>query len=755
MIFLLKTFRAILENRKTYIACALLIAVGIFTYVAMGISAYALEDSMNIYYDNYNMGDAFATINSAPQSVDYELRGIEGIDAVSARLSYDARAEIENSPKVITLRLISFEEEDEALNKFHIAQGFPPEGENSIVVGEDFFNAHGLETGQQIKLIIEGREYNFNISATALSPEFVYAMKDETTLFPDHSTFGFAYIDYNSLATIINMSGMANDICITFKDGYVFDDVKYELEDELNKYGLSKLIARKDHLSHSMLEQEIISIKSMASSISLVFVAASMVILYLMLKRLIEQDRAQIGTLKAFGYSGGQILFHYLTYGVITGIAGGVAGAAAGVLSSGGLLNMYSEFFRMPEIASYKSGAFIARGIAIAVAGGILGSFMGAYSVIRLSPAEAMRPKPPKIVKKDILTAFPFIKTFLTSRGNMAVRSIGRSKVRSMFIILGMTFSFGIMAVMNSLNTMMDAFVSDRFTKSQVYSAKMTFKTPLPYDEALESVYNIEGVDLAETLLEMPVALKNHNIEEGAIITGINENSSLYKIYDGEKKTYFSPDSRGLVISAAMAKKLNVSKGDEIYISSPLVNDDIPIYIYDIVNESIGANCYLPDKNLGEILGIGRMATSVIFNSEDIPSIQEQLKEGKNLLTIDDVADMQKAVNDMMGSYDGMLFTMRFIGIFVALAIIYNTSGISLSERKREYATLRVLGLESKEVSEIMAFEYWLLSAAGMALGIPFTRFLKESISAMMDVELFTIPLYTDSSAFVLAAAGC
>jgi len=742
-----------MENKKTYLACASLITIGILIFVAMSISSFALEDSMNSYYSNYNMADVFAKVNSAPLSIAEDMENIPGVNAAMGRLAYDSRAEIEGNSKIITLRLIS-QKFDGELNKYYISQGSAPAAENDLILGEDFYEAHSLNEGDLISLIIEGRQYSFNISGAALSPEFVYTLKDESSLYPDATSFGIAFIDYEALSSITSNQSMVNDICLKLDEGYLYNDIKIQVEDILNKYGIISIVERKDQLSHYMLEQEIRSVKSMASTLSLIFVTASMIVLYLMLKRLIEQDRAQIGTLKAFGFSSYQVLLHYLTYGAVTGLAGGIAGAVLGVLSSGGMLDMYGDFFKMPEIRSYQSPVIVIQGLVMAVAGGITGSFMGAYSIIKLNPAEAMRPKPPKLVKYDILSTLSFLKVFLTSRGAMAVRSIGRSKVRSAFIIMGMTFSFGIMAMMNSMDSMLDAFMYDQFEKAQVYDAKITFKTPVDSDIALEYAYNLPTVEYAQTILEMPVTLKNLNIEKTYIITGLPADSSLYKIYDSEKRSYLSAQP-GLIISSSIAKKMNVGIGSKLYIESPLLADDTYAYVSDIVNENIGANIYMQSYELAQMLDLNDVSTSIVCNANDIGQIREYLKEGKNILTIDAVSDTKQAFEDLMGSYTSMLFVMRFMGIFVALAIIYNTASISLSERKREYATLRVLGLEVKEVAEIMGFEYWLLSVTGMVLGIPFTRFIKESLQAMMDVELFSIPMYTAPEAFIIAALGC
>ena len=755
MILLKKALRAMWANKRTYAACAVLISVGVFIYVAMGITSFAFEDSMHIYYRDYRMADVFARVRRAPRDAGYELRAIEGIHAASGRITYDGRAELGGVEQRITLRIMSAPDREEGLNLYHITYGDHLVNDNDIILGENFFLAHNLEIGGNINIILRGRQFSFNIAAAALSPEYVYAIQDISQLYPDDRAFGYAFIDYNVLASMLDMQGMVNDISFLLSPGSEFDDVRVELEDALAGYGLISLIPRDDQVSHSLLEMQIQSVKSMSQSISMVFVAGSMVMLYLMLKRIIEQDRAQIGTLKAFGFKNSEILLHYLTYGALTGLLGGLLGVFFGYLGTGYMIDMYSDFFRMPEVVSYQSAGIITEALLMAFGGGILGSFMGAYSAINLNPAQAMRPEAPKTVKYDILSLLSFIKFFLTRGGFMAVRSIDRNRVRSVFIVAGVMFSFGIIAFMNSMTDMVDMMMVDQFEKSRMYDGRVNFVNPVPAAHAVSAIEAIEGVILAEALFEVPVMLINKHIEEGAFISGVNPQSSLFRIYDTNSAEHITPDNRGIILPAALAENLAASQGDRIYISSPLLDTERPVYISGIISEMVGGSSYMPLQNLADFLDIAPMATSVILATNNFSYVIDHLREGENILSIDDINDSRAAMLEMMSAYDALMQSMWIMGILVAFAIIYNTSSISLNERKREYVTLRVLGLEVKEVAEIMSFEYWLLAVVGMLLGIPFTRLLRMAMVEMIEIDLFAIPLTTEPSALITAFFGC
>jgi putative ABC transport system permease protein len=755
MLLLKKALRAMWQNKRSYLACSALISVGAYILVAMGVSSEALAADMEEYYRNYRMADVFAQVRAAPLSAAEELLQIEGIQSVDARLTYDARAQMEGVDRVITLRLMSMPKSEASHNLYHKTRGFAPAQIDDIIVGEAFFSAHNLEIGDNLSLIVHGRQFNFNVTAAALSPEFVYAIQDMSQLFPDDFSFGYAYVDYQIMASMLNMQGFANDISFLLNYDTVFEDIEANLRTALERYGLIGLIPRENQLSHSMLYLQISSMQQITFSLSSVFILCSMVMLYLMLKRLIEQDRGQIGTLKAFGFTNGEILRHYLVYGLVAGIAGGLIGVVLGLLSIDMMMQMYSDFFHMPSAGLAQVALpMVALAILISAAGGTLAALAGASSAIGLHPAQAMRPEAPPVVKFDVLKALPFTKALLTSGGRMAVRSIGRNKVRSLFIVIGIMFAFGITAVMSSMVSMVDVMLFDQFNYARMYDARITFNRPLNENVALAELTAIEGVRYAESIFESPVILRNAHIREGALITGIPENSLLYGIFDINLREYAVPNRGQIVLSSSLANDLLAGVGERIYVDSPLLNAPRPVYVGQVVTGAIGGGAYMLGTSLLELFDESALSTAIIFTADSVAKVAAALQEGDNIAAIDDLIESQAAMMDMMAVYDVLLQTMWVIGVFVALAIIYNTSSISLSERKREYATLRVLGLDIKEVMQILSFEYWLLAIFGMLLGLPFARLLMLSLAGMIDDDLIAIPTTIVPMGYIMAFAA-
>ncbi|MCL2699645.1 MAG: FtsX-like permease family protein, partial [Defluviitaleaceae bacterium] len=262
-------------------------------------------------------------------------------------------------------------------------------------------------------------------------------------------------------------------------------------------------------------------------------------------------------------------------------------------------------------------------------------------------------------------------------------------------------------------------------------------------------------VTRAEGLLEIPVQLRNRHISQGIMLTGIYQSSALFRIADTNKGTAYPPPTDSIILSNAAAHQLNVVAGDIITISSPLLRDDIPIPVSRVVEQNLGSGAYMEIGAMSALFGLPKTATAVILDTDNLPYLKEFLKGAQNAAAVNDKESTLQKYQDMMAMYSSIYIILQVMCAAVAFAIIYNTATISLSERKREYATLRVLGMTVNEVCEIMDFEYWVLSVIAMMLGVPFALFLNDSVNTMMETDMFSMPSTLPASAYMVGAAGC
>lgn len=757
MILLKKTIRSMLRHKKAYISCIILMALGVWAYTTMNTALYEIENGKNDYYSENRLGEAFATVAQIPKSSLQMLNEIEGIKQVDGRVIQNLRVVLpDNLDEVIRLRVIStvIGENNRRLNAY-VQTGNDLTSTKDILIGYDFYNAYGYEPGDSITLLVNQKTYDFNVSGYVYSPEYVYIVENQNEFFSDTTKFNVAYVDENLLMTLLGMEGVYNDLSFTFEEGYTYDDVKDELETELNAYGLIALYERDDLFSYMMLEEEIRGGRSMSTTIPMTFVGMAAIVLYLMLKRIIEQERTQIGTMKAFGYSNRTVLLHYISYGFITGLIGAIVGLTISALTISPYIQFYLDYYKMPIGTSVTNFKYYYIGGFWSIVGGIIGAYFGAKKVVQLNPAEAMRPKAPPPVKKDITHAIPFLKTILNSRGIMTVRNISRNKVRSSFVILGIMFSYSMMVMIGMMSGLVDTMFFNQFTHVLKYDAEIALGQMVPYDEGIQSATSMDSIPYAEGLLKIPALLKNGYEKEGTVIVGIKEGNHNYKVYDDVRNINIQLDKEGIVLGSLLADLLNVQKGDYVYVESPYLDNDQKLYISDIVNQNLGSSAYIDLAYLSDLMDQDLMINSLIIDSMATSDIRQELIASDVVTKIEDKEKTLELYETLLGSYDFIILILQMIAIIIGFTIIYNTAVISMSERSREYATLRVLGLTINEVKEIMSLEYWLLSFIGMALGVPFALFLNTSLINSIDVDAFSWPATIPGYAYIIGAIGC
>lgn len=757
-----KLLREIQSNKGVYLACIVVIIIGLLSYTSMSIVLENLERAQSNFYKNTHFADGFAKLTGYPESQVDNLSHLTGIDKVEGRILKDARLFEEESDSNRSLRLVSMSfANPPELNQIQLFSGRLPE-ENSleILVDPKFFAANALSLGDRLTLILEGKRSTFTVVGTAQSPEFIYSMRSAQELYPDPETFGIGYLPQSSLKALVKESGQVNDIVFSLEPGAKFDDVKELLQTELKPYGLQSIFPRKDQMSHAILEGELNGLRSTAKALPMVFLGVSSIILYTMLRRLIEQQRGSIGTMKAFGFTNREIILHYLSYPLLIGGLGGLCGGLTGIALSFPLTALYEEFFALPGLQSTFSLKYLFLGTALSLAFSLLSGIKGSLDVLRLDPAEAMRPAAPGSAQKTPLEKFPILWQSFSSQTQMGVRNVFRAPVRSIFTIVGMAVVFSLMSVSWSMENMMDKLTTFQFKQVQTYDVKIALNSPAASRSLQYALAQEPGITKLEPLLEVPAALRNQWHKKEVAVLGISPDSTLYHVLDQKGNKVPLPED-GILLSERLAHLLQVEVGDSLQVESPLSRDfiaeqDQTLIVRGVIPQYVGLNAFMEIGALQDFLQQGEIATSMLIqmNSEDISALKSKYRDAGQVGSIESAKESSAKIEEMMGSYGFTIYFLAVLAGIAGFALIYNSSIISLSERQRELASLRVMGMTPKEVLKVITSEQWLLTLLGVLLGIPLSFALSEAMGQSMSSDLFAVPTEIPLSALLGAVSG-
>lgn len=752
-----KMVRDLMDNKGAYISCIIVMMIGLMIFISFSAVLDNLKLSRERFYKNQNFADGFAQVEAIPFTEVKKLESIEGISQIQGRYVKDVQVLFPDRKENVFLRLLFIDPDNENLiNDMLLLQGSSLNNqEMNIWVDNKFFEANNLNLNDEIEVIASGRIRNLNITGLGQSPEFIYALRTMADLYPSPETFGIAFVPIGVVQTLFPGENTFNDLVFTLEPGTDYDEVKDILEHELKPYGLKSLISSDDQTSNFLLMEEIRGLESMSKAVPILFLSIASMILYIVVKRMIEQQRGQIGILKAFGYTHREIIFHYLSYALAIGLIGGTAGVLLGFAVSYPFTSLFQMFFNMPLLTGQSSPVYLVSGIFLSLLFSLFAGYQGCKKILVLEPAEAMRPSAPIVGGATWLEKISLFWSMLTVQGKMAVRNLTRSKGRSLFIFLGIMFCFSITAFTGSMNNIMQMLMFDQYERVEVYDVLVTLSAPLNRHQAARELSSFPGVNSVEALAEVPVTLKNKWHKKDVVLMGIPADSRFYNILDKDYKRV-DPPQNGILLSERLAEVLEADIGTTVSIENLMLPDseqDKQLEVVGIIPQHVGLNAYTEIKTLHNVLKQGELATSFMLSveKESILPLQEKYSRSDFVSAVEEKEQRVRKLEEMMETYGSMVYIYAFLGVIIGFAIIYSSSIITISERSRELASMMVLGMMPAEVLSVVTFEQWFIGIFAMIVGIPMSKLMITGISQSFSSDVFMVPAVITMPSFITA----
>jgi putative ABC transport system permease protein len=746
-----KLLRDLWRLRGQVLAIALVMASGIGVLVMALTTVESLEETARAYYERYRFADVFARVERAPEHLELQLREIQGVQAVETRIVRTAVLDIEGFEEPVVGQLVSVPEREEPrLNRLALREGRYPRAEapDEVILSEPFAEAHGLQPGDRFRAILNGRWRVLTVVGTALSPEYVYAI-GPGALMPDDLRFGVLWMGREALQAAFDLDGAFNDVSLALLRGtnpeYVVDRVDRLLE----RYGGVGSYARADQLSNWFLMNEIVQLRTLSTILPTVFLAVAAFLTHMVLGRLIAVERSEIGLLKAFGYSNRDIALHYTRFVLGIGAVGVLLGWFIGYWL--GLYNtrMYAEFYHFPFLLFRPGPVPFLVAALVSLGAALLGALGAVRTAAALPPAEAMRPPAPPLFRRTALSRLRFVQR-LDQPTRILLRQVIRWPGRSFITAAGISMAVAVLVTsmqwLDAINHMVNVY----FLEAQAQDVSIGFAEPRS-SEIVRDLARLPGVQTTEPMRSVPAKLRNGWREQREAVQGLPARQELYRVYDAAGRALELPEE-GLVISTMLAKLLDVREGDYITVEvlegrRPVV--DVPIA--GTFETYIGSPAYMDIHALNRLMRERPSVTTVHLRT-DSQARSALFTELKSLPRVSAVTVKESAVQTFRDTMAEtiMIFVSFFIAFSCALAfgVTYNAARISLSERGRELATLRVLGFTRAEISYILLGEVALLTLVAMPLGCLAGYALASLIVRAFETELYRVPLVVLASTY-------
>jgi len=751
-----KMLRDLWTHKGAYIASMLLVMIGILTYNMMSMLYESFDYSLYNYYETYNIGDATLKVSGMPMDKVQQIAKIDGVKFAEGRLEKRVRLLDNDKDKEVIFQLMSYDSDNEnRLDDIELMGGRMPDPNNlEIIIGNNYFMAMNMNLGDKLPVVINGKKYNFEVVGYGRSPEFVYAKKNNNELISNPKTFDLAFMPYKKMSEIFSLENQVNNVAFTLYDKGKFNDAKNKIKEIVYSYGIQEILPLEDQVSHSLTVQKLEGIGSMTTSVPIMFLMISGFIIFIVLKRIIEQQRIQIGVLKACGVTDMKILIHYISFAFIVGLLGGFIGAYIGISSVPVLIDLMGIAFNMPFETSGLFQKYMLNSFLLSVGFSIISGYAGARSCLALEPSEAMHPPTIKGSKEGLLDKFYWIFEHFDFKMKLALRNILRNKGRSLFIVFGIAITVALLTFPVSMNSMYEKMLFDQFEKIETYDMKITFNTLMDKDSVVKDIANRPGITRVEPQMIIPVEFSNEWRKKETAIVCLPVDSKLYNLYDtNDKPIKLTQD--GITMSHWLAKKLKLKVGDKVIVTSPMFGEGEKkeIFVSQIAPQYIGSNGYM-NINLTEGLLDGKnYISSLMINGtkEGLKDLHDELAQLKTIGAFDYSAEIAAGFSEYLKQTTAVIWLLVIVGIGIGFSVIYVSLTITLSERRRELATMLVVGLNDGEVHKILLIEQFILSIIGIIFGLPMGKALLIAFAETSSSDSLVLPAIVPNEALLFS----
>lgn len=724
-------------------AIALVVAVGVLLLVMMSGMISSLEETRRTYYERYRLADVFAPVVRAPQKVLDRVAEIPGVDAVEGRIQGKALVEIAGQAIPVRAQVVSLPPWREArLNGVYLANGRMPQPGRTeeVLLLKSFAQAHGLTLGDRLSATMHGARRQFRIVGIAQAPEFLFTIAPGEVV-PDNARFAVLWMNQDALEAAFDLKGAVNEVLLSLERGARAEPVLAAVDSVLDRYGGLGAYALADQLSNRFLSEEIRGLRATSAAVPPIFMAVAAFLLYIVVSRMVQAEREQIGLIKAFGYTDWEVSLHYFKLVVSIALFGAALGCAGGVWAGRALAGVYQAIYHFPFLVFRVEPSSFVSGVSVSVLAAMAGGLLVLRKVFALTPAVAMRPPAPAdFSRSGALNAR--LKRWLDQPSRMVLRRVLRNPGRIVGAVIGIAAGMGLSSAQMSVMSGFSDALDQTFAVIDRSDVSVTFFEQMP-EKTVFALRQLPGVIEVEPTRAVGAVLRHATQSYRGGVTGLVSGARLSRAVDADQADISMPDS-GIVLARALADILKVEPGDNVTVEvlegrRPVL--EVPVA--RIADTLLGAPAFMKMDALNRAMNEpGRISGAYLrVDSEQYSALFAALRDVPSVAGVTRKSDARAALKRLMDTGAGtMRFIMAAIAGVITFGIVYNSARISFGEQARDLASLRVMGFTRGEAAFILLGELAIVVVLAVPLGVAIGYGLSFLVAAGFSTDLYQIP---------------
>lgn len=730
-----KLWRDMRQNAMQFVTIILLCALGTWVYSGLDGTWRMLDLSAETYFRQGELADLWVNLEGVDRQDLANMANTPGVADVQGRFSADM-----DCPELgedVSLNVHAFDGVPR-INVPLCVEGTLLEDKDArgILLQEEFAQANGLGVGDTLRLDVPGREQTFVIRGLINDAEHVITSKDVT---PEPAKYGYAVICWEAVKNL-----PLNEAVVRLAEGADGDQVERALQALLPQ---SLILTHQTHASTQRTRGDV----GIFQNLTLVFpilayLVAAMVVLTT-LTRMIENQRVQMGTLKALGYRDAQIRRHYLCYALVPSTVGALLGTMVGRYTLPDMLYaMETAHYFLPEKlrAPISPAAWGMTALMVILSAAIC---LYAYQrAARENTAELLRPKPPKAGNRVLLERWHGLWGRFSFNSKMVVRNFARNRWRTLMAMVGVLCCNMLMICAMGLQDSVDACVGEYYMGIVGYDLRVDLDASAA--GTLESYRSRLDAAKVEGIMERSVSLRRGETSRTVLLTVLEEEQTMLRY--GAEHTVVPLTQDGLAISRKLMEVMGLSLGDQVELWFPGEDDSETLTLTQVVDTTMNQGVFLPRESW-EKLRRGSFRPTALLLLQPTELCRWRLSQAEEVTAFKDPVEQYAQTMTLMDSMTGVFNLMYFAALGLAFVICYNMGLMNFTERVRDYATLKVLGYRQGEICRLMMRETWLIALLGMALGIYPGLLLTQAVMGTVQSETMVYTAHVAPMSIILS----
>lgn len=768
--------------------------LSIFAICALGVAFFAgiratspdMKEAGDRLYNTYNLSD-ISVISTSGLTADNirDLESIEGIQAVRASLFVDAMAR-GTGEKEKNLRLYSMPiklkseyvplidlipdygidtSPEYEMNGVEIVSGRMPLNDTEIALDNTLEGSLVKQLGDEITLTTSGGTVTLRVVGFIRSPMYISMFERGTSSIGNGTSDGFAYASGNaisSLGTKLPVMSLLNtyytraDIVISGKEGLSAYSDEYEalvneVTDRIEDYASTQsgtwyIQDRSGNPGYSDYSENTDRIAAVGDVFPLIFFIVAALVCLTTMTRMVEEQRIEMGTMKALGYGGWQIAMKYAAYAMSACISGGVVGAIIGFkLFPYVIMKGYSIMYYLGKLETpYRADiAFMA--IAAMAACTAAATFSACYASLKEVPATLMRPKAPKAGRRVLLEKIPFIWKKLSFTSKVTVRNLFRYKKRFFMSVIGIAGSGALLVTAFGLNDSIFGIIEKQFGDIWQMDVQAYVYEAMPLADMQELLGKNPANDDFDSVmfcLDSQMECKNGGrSQSGVHLLGVESAGSMagrINLHNGGAPVTL--DDSGVVVTAKLAETLSIKAGDEINMRTG--GEDHLMRVIGVADNYVYHYVYITAAYYETVFGKAMLYNGFMGNLKDgltdetMDAMSTQLLSDSRMYTVRTIESIYASVWDSLSILNYVVLVLILGSGMLTFVVMLNLTNINIGERMRELATLRVLGFYDKEMYAYIFRENNALSVIGAFVGLLFGKIMHLFVIRTCEVDM-------------------